>query len=389
MPHSNLFRIVLGVSLAATSPLSGPPGVQAQSIRISESVSELEARVRRDSLDAAAHYNVAIGYMSRRRFDQADTALHRAVSIDPQFAIAYFALGLVQDRNDRYWDGLKRAGGDSAVAREVRRRVGYERKAFLIDPFVDVRLLGSIMRRGYLSLGVNSAVEHLAEGNYQRSYDEFERIMRFVVGSYGLDSISPGLLWLHSLAAAHTAHYAEAIADVEALIRQSLAVERDDSTHTTPLRTNEYRYMLAALHQRAGNRAQAINGYREVITNDIGNYMAHVQLARLFEAERNWTQAIAERRAAADVNPEDHTLAFELGATLARTAQWPAAEEALERARQMQPAYVRTWHALGVVQQQMGKRDEARAALNHFLVVAPSRFTAQINDARTRLTQIP
>ena len=378
--------LVLAGALAAG--VVAPP-VRAQSIRINESVQDLEERVRRDSVDAAAHYNVAIGYLSRRRYDQADSALQRAVTLDPQFAIAYFALGLVQDRNDRHWDNLRRSGGDSAVAREARLRLGYERKAFLLDPFVDVRLLGSVVRRSPISLGVNSAIERLAEGDYPRAYDEFDRILRFNAGSGGLDSINASLLWLHALAAAHTQHYPEAIADVEALLRQSLAHERDDSTHTMPLRTNEYRYMLAALNQRAANKSAALAGYQEVLSNDIGNFMAHVQLARIHETDRNWSRAIAERQAAMDVNPEDHVLAFDLGATLARAGRWQPAEEALVRASEMQPRYPRTWYALGVVQQQLGKSAEARAAFERFLALAPGRMATQVNDTRQRLGQLP
>src|SRR5438552_18487190 len=128
------------------------------------------------------------------------------------------------------------------------------------------------------------------------------------MGHFGLDSVWDGLLWLHALAAAHSDHLPEAIADAEALLRRNLAHERADSTRVTPLRTNEYRYMLAALNQRAGHLDDAERGYEETATNDLGNYMAHVQLARIHEARRDWTHAIAERRAAVNANPADHTL---------------------------------------------------------------------------------
>lgn len=361
----------------------------AQSVRLAERLEDLEARARQDSCDAAAQYNVAVGYVSRSRFDQADSALQRAVALDPQFAQAYFALGLVQDRNDRFWNQLKRTGGDSAVVREVRRREAFERKAFLIDPFVDVRLLGSVMRRGYVSTGASDALEQMAAGNYQRAYEQFDGVLRYFMNRGGLDSANTMLLWLHALSAARAEHYPEALADVDALLRVSLAAERDDSSHVVPLRTNEYRYMRAALLQRMGNRPEAARLYQEVITNDLGNYMAHVQLARLYEAERRWDQAIAERRSATDVNPDDHTLMFDLGATQARAAQWQNAEESLLRAKSMEPRYPRTWHALGVVQQQLGKSADARASLNQFLAIAPARYSTQISDARQRLAQLP
>ncbi len=361
----------------------------AQSVRIDVPVSELEARAQRDSCDAAALYNLAVGQLSQNRFDLADSTLQRAVALDPQFAVAYFAMALVQDRNDRFWDRLRRSGGDSAVVREARRRLAFERKAFLLDPFVDVRLMGSVWKRGWVSLGATSAFEQMIQGNYPRAYEEFDRVLRYVTDRNGLDSISSGLLWLHALAAARTEHYPEAIADGEALLRQSLAHEHDDSTHTLPLRTNEYRYMLAALHQRAAHRNDAVRLYQEVVSNDLGNYMAHVQLARIYEAERNRPEAIRERQAALDANPEDHTLVYDLGATLARAGQWQQAEETLRQALQMQPRDARTSYTLGIVCQQLGKAEEARAAFTQFLALAPSRYSAQVNDARQRLAQLP
>ena len=363
--------------------------LQAQSIRLTARVEDLEAAVRTDSCDAAARYNLAIGYLSRNRFEQADSALLRAVALDPQFAVAYFALSLAQDRNERYWNQLRRQGGDSAVIREARRRVAFERKAFLIDPFVDVRLLGSVMRRGYVSLGVNSAIEHLAEGDYIQAYQEFDRQLSYLMGTSSRDSISASFLWLHSLAAAHTDHLAEATADVQSLLRKSLAHERDDSTHTEPLRTNEYRYMLATLHQRSGRTDQALALYQEVIANDIGNYMAHVQMARIYELQRDWDRALAERRAAAEVNPEDHTVLYDLGAAYTRAGRWADAEDPLARSRDMQPRYPRSWYALGVTRQQLGNSAGAREAFTGFLAIAPSRMSAQVNDARTRLAALP
>lgn len=359
----------------------------AQSVRLSVSVPELETRAHQDSTDPAAYYNLAVGYISQRHYDQADTALNRAVALDPQFALAYFALGLVQDRNDRFWRNLRRTG-DTAVTSEERRRAAFERKAFLIDPFLDIRLLGSVVQRGYVSLGVSRAVEDLATGDYPAAYEHLTSVVHYIGGSAGLDSVAPTIIWLHALASAHTDHLPDAITDAEALLRQSLREEHDDSTHTAPLHTNEYRYMLAALHQRAGHEAEAIRLYEEVATLDLGNYMAHVQLARMFEARRDWDHAIAERRAATEVNPEDHTLMFDLGATLARAGRWSEAEDALQRASTMQPLYSRTFHALGVVEQQLNKPDDARAALTRFLAIAPSRYTAQVNDARQRLAQL-
>jgi len=375
------------VVAGAISACLGVP-VRAQSVRMSERVEDLEARARLDSCDAAAQYNVAVGYISRNRFDQADTALQRAVALDQQFALAYFALGLVHNRNDRYWNQLKRRGGDPAVASERERRDALTRKAFLIDPFLDVRLMGSMVRTAPYPDIVVMSINAFVEGNYSAAFNTLDFAVQQYAREKNIDSIADVVLWIHAIASAHTNNVSRAIADVESLLRTSLAHEHSDSTRFTPLRTNEYRYMLAALRQRNGDNMAAQDLYRQVIENDIGNYMAHVQLARMHEAARDWTNAVRERRLATEINPDDHTLVYDLGAALARAGEWNEAETALLRAQEMQPRYPRTWHALGVVEQQLGKREEARAALNHFLAIAPARFTAQVTDAQQRLAQL-
>src|SRR5438552_18156194 len=87
--------LVLAV-LATAAPLA------AQRIRLPAKLSELETRARQDSNDAAAQYNVALGYWNDKRWDDADSALRRAIRIEPQFAMGYLGLGrLVFARRDR------------------------------------------------------------------------------------------------------------------------------------------------------------------------------------------------------------------------------------------------------------------------------------------------
>lgn len=370
-----------GLLVALLLALPAVPAA-AQRIRVEERIEDLEARARSDSTDPAALYNLAVGYMSRRRWERVDSLLHRAVSLDPQFAAAYFALALSQNRNERYWEQLRRRGGDTAVAAERYRRLGFERRAMLIDPFLDVRLLGGFSR--WMSRGS----EELAEGNYERAYQRFDEMLTgWLRGNR--DSASSRLLYLHSLAAARAARLPDAIADVELLLRRSLEREASDSTQAAPLLTNEWRYLLAALLHRAGQRDRALELYREAAVNDLGNYMAHVQLARLHESAGAWSAAVAERRLAADINPDDHTMYLDLGVTLARATQWAAAESALVRAAELQPLDARVAYRLGVVQQQLGSHDAARRSLERFLELAPSRFAAAAADARQRLAALP
>ncbi len=396
-------RLVLALSaaVACATPLA------AQSIHVNAKIEDLEARTRTDSADAVAWYNLALGYMSHERWNDADTTLGRALALDPQMALAWLARSVVQDRNDSFWDRLKHRGvGDSAVTIEVKRRVGFERRAYLVDPFVDLTILGGFMRfddtqhdavaywmgRTYARYldGMRDGVQGLVEGDANRAYGAFELSKAAFLQSVGdrwRDSMPERLLWLHGMAAARSNHLADAAADFEMLTARTIKAEDKDTMRFSPLRTNEYRYMLAAIYQRA-NDGRAMNLFRDVAANDLGNYMARVQMARLYEARNEWDRAIAQRRAAADIDNDDHSTWFDLGSALARVSDLPAAESALARARELQPRDARVYYRLGLVEQRLNKNADARTDFQTFLALAPSRYAAAIADARQRIATL-
>jgi tetratricopeptide (TPR) repeat protein len=381
------------------------PSLGAQGLRVAESISELETRARQDSCDASAHYNLALGYLSRRQWARADTSLERATGLDPQFARAWLARGLVWDRDDGYWTRLRRNGGPSAVHAEALRRTGYARRAFLIDPFVDTRILGSIYRieqgdedwlRYYggvdferMVSGIRAGVTGLVEGDYDRAYAGLNQaIVMMRAHMSRSDTLPEDVLFLHVLAAAGSNHVDEAIVDAQTLVDRVTKEEARDTSRVSPLNTNEYRYMLAALKQRAGRTSDAALLYHVVAEHDIGNYMAHVQLARIHESTAQWDSAIAERRAAVTANGEDHSLYLDLGALLARTGHYEEAETTLVEAQSLNPRDPRIYYRLGIVEQLLEKPAEARAAFEHFLAIAPSRYSGVVTDAQARLARI-
>jgi len=58
---------------------------------------------------------------------------------------------------------------------------------------------------------------------------------------------------------------------------------------------------------------EAIDLYREVLTNDHCLYMAHVRLAEIYETAQMLPQAINSRRNAVNANPDDESLLLDLG----------------------------------------------------------------------------
>jgi Tfp pilus assembly protein PilF len=99
-------RTARRLCLAALLALGRAPALPAQQPdrKPPPPIDTLEARVRADSNDAVVHYELAMGYWSAKRWDDADRTLHQAVSLAPQYSEAYLALSaLTFARGEKYW----------------------------------------------------------------------------------------------------------------------------------------------------------------------------------------------------------------------------------------------------------------------------------------------
>src|SRR5690606_29467040 len=148
-----------------------------------------------------------------------------------------------------------------------------------------------------------------------------------------------------------------------------------------------YRSVLASVLRAAGQTTEAATMYREVLERDLGAYTAHIALADMAEARGDLEGALVERQAASAANPDDFSTDVEIGITLVRLGRVAEAEEVLNRAAAVQPRSPRSWYVLGLIQQQTGRPEQARTSLETFLETVPKRFTAEIADARRRLTE--
>jgi Tfp pilus assembly protein PilF len=374
--------------LALLLALIIPARLACQNIR-SLPLNQLEDRALRDSCDPRALYELAIGHLSHEHYATADSLLRVTLSLDPEFAEALYALSVVRNRDDGFWNALRRTGGDTAVAAERLRRAAATRHAFLIDPFVNVTVLGGVLRRQDFREGRSIPLAALMAFDYGNAFYWIDADFRdYATRLPSYDSFPPNLLWLHGLGAARTGDYQKSVADFEALLHQASAHERGDTAYAMLLSANEIRYMLAGLQLRLHHNTVAIQLYQTVLANDIGNYMAHVQLARIYESEHGWRDAVRERQAAVELNPDDHTLLYELGVALSGAERWQEAEIPLGRAVTLQPRFASGHLALGIAQQKAGKTAEARISFDHFIAIAPQREHAAVEDARRRLGEL-
>ena len=358
----------------------------AQGLKPSDSIPQLEAAVARDSNDAQLHYRLGIAYWSRKRFDEAGKSLLTAVTIERRFADAYLALAYLPYARRRQ---LMKEAAQGEVPPEWRDSVveseRLRRRAFLINPLVDLKIMGAFVpvRTGFVAALVDP-FSSFVSGNYAMAYLTFNRW----VGDRPRDSIPDGMLWFHGLAAGHVALYDVAATDFQALVDRSLNVEHSDTMSPIPLRTNDFRYLLATFKNRGGHFPEAIALYKEALGNDAGLFMAHVQMGKIFEQFKQWPDAIEHFEAAVATNPDDPSVLLDLGVIFREAGRLQESESTLNRAMGANPRDSRVPYHLAITLQQESKVADARAAFTHFLEIAPSRYATQISDARVRLASL-
>ena len=391
-------RVVVVVAAAVAV---GTASAQQRSQTKPPTLVELEARVRSDSLDPEAHFRLAARYYTLKRFDDEERELRTTIEIDPRYAPAYLWLGdLPFDRRSKLWKEVRKGNVPPELQRAVEESYRLWRKAYLIDPMVDFRVVGSsappedmvvIPEYGrattdyLLRLGLGA----FGAARYELSYGALDMWAQRAFADRPADSLPDFLFLYRGLAAGHQRLYNRAVADIQVLLARSLKAESADTLLPFPMRTNDHRYVLAVLNQNWGRHAEAIRLYQEAIAADLGLYMGHVHLAQIYRQYKAWDQAIAEQQRAIETNPEDPSAVRELGIVLSEAGRSAQAEEALGRAAAANPRDPRTIYHLGLVRQQLAKTAEARETLARFVAIAPAtRYERELADARQRLATL-
>lgn len=387
-------RTYVGFLGLLTAPLAG----QA---RNPPALPELEARAQKDSLDATASYELSIGYFRAKRPDDEERALRRAIAIDPRYAPAYLSLSYLPfQRRPKLWREVRNGKVPPEWRAAVEESERLANRAFLIDPFVDLRVQGAVPPREdmlaipeygsattdfLLQLGLGA----FGVARYELSHSALQLWVDRAYAGKPRDSLPDFLFWYRGLAAAHLRVYRIALADFGTLFARAEQRELTDTLIQIPMLTNDYRYVLAVLHDAASKPADAIRLYKETLQADLGHYMAHVRLAQLYRRVRMWDEAVTEARRAVETNPEDASAQLELGVILSEAGRPAEAAAALAQARAANPRDVRVLYHLGVSQAQAADSAAARASLQAFVSLAPGRYEALVNDAKQRLTRLP
>jgi tetratricopeptide (TPR) repeat protein len=393
-----LTRPLLLAALALGLP-AGP--LAAQRLKVGVPLKDLQAAALRDSNDAVAHYNVGLGHWSAKQYDAAEASLRTALDLDPRLAPAHIALAyLPYARRGKLWEEVL----TDKVPAEWRERMEesdrHYRAAFLIDPLVDTRIVAAVTPGKALAFEMLSeyakaydllfrGFDDFNEGKYEQALGRFNNLMREAEWDTHPAEAPNSIFLMRGLALGQLKRWEEARQDFTVLLSRAEEKEAGDSLTHIPLRTNEYRYVLAYLSHRANDLGQAMRLYREAVEEDVGLYMGHVQLAAIHEAQGRFPDAVEERRRAVNANPDDPTLVRDLGYTLARAGRLEEALVPLGEAAERLPRDPIARLYLGLVNFDLGRHAEARASLDRFLALVPSRFERQIALAKSKLAEMP
>ncbi len=369
---------------------------------VSTPTPQLEARVARDSLDAAAHVDLALARWSDGRYDDAEAELTEATVLDPQCADAYLALGyLAFARRPTLWSEVSNGRVPQAWKEPVRQAEAYRRRALLLDPRVNTAVLRAVAPEladahtdPLVGRAIRSGFDEYNDGRYEASFAVLSDLVKSVSNRMaGHNRISwdslPGLLfWYQGLAAAQTGRYEVAIQNMKRVLQRKESIRRDEDLRiVAPLNAAEVRYVTGVLQQKAGLEEAAEKSYRDALSEEPGLYLAHARLADLYESRLRLEDAVRERRLAASVDPDDPSLLVDLGRTLMRAGNAAEAVEPLRRAIAMQPRLPEAYHQLG--RALVALHDPAaRATLAHFIACAPSTMAAAVDSARQLLNRV-
>jgi tetratricopeptide (TPR) repeat protein len=369
--------------------------VSAQQVTLSVPIDTLIARARRDSTDPLVLYDLGMGYWYTRRFAQADSAFRRADAIDPRIAEVQLALAyLPYARRPKLWGEEARGKVRPDLVATVNESNRRFRRAFLVDPMVDMRVMGLVVPpreaivinynadRYYAALVVG--LEYFWGGDYQAAYESFEMAYKFT-SDKSREQVPGFVLWYHGLSAAHIRDFSIAVADFRLLLARALEREKSDSvTRFAILQSNSIRYVLAVMLRRSGQLEQASEEFRTVLTTDLSFEMAHAQLAEIAEKSNRWQEAVQERERALEASPDDPGLLLDYGTTLLNARRYLDATAALQRAEQAMPLNARVPYLMGQAAAADGRTDEAIAAYRRFVAVAPNRFRPQVNQLEAK-----
>jgi Flp pilus assembly protein TadD len=139
----------------------------------------------------------------------------------------------------------------------------------------------------------------------------------------------------------------------------------------------------AEANYASGDGARLIDQYRDAVQRRPEDADAHASLAQMLERLKRTDEAVPEFERAVALAPQNATHHLNLGKALAELQRWPDAVQSLRRAQQLQPSDAGTASELGRVLNKNGDHAAAVEAYRKVIGLDPNDAPARMALAET------
>ncbi|HYN21671.1 MAG TPA: sulfatase-like hydrolase/transferase [Thermoanaerobaculia bacterium] len=149
------------------------------------------------------------------------------------------------------------------------------------------------------------------------------------------------------------------------------------------------RHTFALVLSEAGRQKEAYEVLRKLLADDPNDAKAFEQMGLIELRLGHWQQARDLSRKAVELRPALSLAWNDLGVALYQLGQPGEALDAWQRAVELKPDLWDALWNLGLKAAEHGRPKQARAALERFVAGAPSRYSGDVQKARTMLERLP
>ncbi len=357
---------------------------------ISEKIEDLEQKHLADPNDVVACYNVGLAHLSKKHYDEALGYFKQCIIKSPEFSLAHFAIYCTEYRMDKkLYDASVAEEPDSTMQARIDSVQQHLTTAFLYDPFFDWKVATVLLEaRG-------STIDPLMKVLYELLYDGFEA---FFLGHYqkAVEKLSYSIenlpsfhqaRYFRGLAYAQTKEYDAAIIDFNTLID---SVDSYNKKKILPvyLKTTDLYYLLGHAHFQNNEPEKARTAFQNILMQDMSYYMAHVQLARIYQSKKDYGNAIRELDAAIFTKPNDPLLYYNKGVYFSSIGKFEPSIAEYNQAIKFNPYDYKAHYNVAYIHEHLKQYDQAIKSYEEFMRLTPKREAATIQKAQAKIVEL-
>ncbi|MDD5194265.1 MAG: tetratricopeptide repeat protein [Candidatus Omnitrophica bacterium] len=309
-------------------------------------------------------YNLGNEYFHNGKFEKARVSYQDAIALKPDYFLAYFNLGIVNQFTGKTEDAL------SAL-----------NKASIISPSAEVQLnLGAVYKqRGELDKAFEcfrKAIE--INPNFAIAYDRLGTI-------YYISGDKENALRFYKEAIGRNPYYAEAYNNLGVVLLElgrpkEAAAAYKRSIALNPAYARAY-YNLGLVYLRDGRTKEGVDALKKAAEFDFKDTRMHVHMGLIFKKLKDIPAAIASFNKALAINPLQEEAYFNLGELYADAGNYPQAIDMYQKAIMLNPKVSAVYNNLAAVYRAMGKQEEAIGLYRIAIEMEPDSPSAYNNLA--------